>query len=189
MNSFQENLKNCNEILNNGGLILYPTDTLWAIGCDATNPLTVEKIYRLKGLSNKTGLVSLVANQFMLEKNVDFIPEVAYDIIDIADKPTTIIFDAPKSIAKNALSDDGTTAIRVASDKFCQYLIGKFKKPIIATTASFQNNTYPKSFDEIAPEILKGVDYVVNLHPEKMSQTPSSIIKISNTNVVSVIRE
>lgn len=189
MNPFQENLKNCVEILGNGGLILYPTDTVWAIGCDATNAIAVEKICKLKQLTSTKEMVSLVANQFMLEQHIDVIPEVAYDIIDLEEKPTTIVFDSPKTIAKKARAKDGSAAIRVASDKFCQYLISKLRKPIIATIANLENQPYPKSFKGIDSKILKGVDYVVNLHPEKMSQMPSSIIKIGNDNVVRVIRK
>lgn len=189
MDSFQENLKNATEILTNGGLILYPTDTVWGIGCDASNPIAVEKVFNLKQLSSHNGLISLVANQFMLEQQIDFVPEVAYDIIDIAAKPTTIVYDGPKTITKNARTKDGSAAIRVASAKFCQYLTGKFRKPIIATTACLESQPYPKSFEAINSKILKGVDYVVNLHSEKMSQKLSSIIKIGNDNTVRIIRE
>ena len=189
MKPFQENLNKCIAILKNGGLILYPTDTVWGIGCDATNEKAVEKISTLKQRASPKGFVSLVANQFMLEQHIDLIPDVAYDIFDLSEKPTTIVFDSPKTIAENARAKDGSAAIRIASDKFCQYVIGKFRKPIIATTACLENQPYPKSFQSIDTKILKGVDYVVNLQPEKMSQERSSIIKIGNDNVVRVIRK
>ncbi|MDT0540299.1 MULTISPECIES: L-threonylcarbamoyladenylate synthase [Croceitalea] len=188
LNSFKENLINCVGVIENGGLILYPTETVWAIGCDATNPNAVDKILKLKELTSPEGLVSLIANQFMLEQQIDFIPAVVYDIIDIAEKPTTVVLDNPKTIAKNVRNRDGSAAIRVTSDKFCQYAIGKFRKPIIATIANLENQSYPKSFQEIDSKILKGVDYVVNLQTE-MSQKLSSIIKIGNDNMVRIIRK
>ena len=175
--------------LENGGLILYPTDTVWGIGCDATNEVAVEKVYRLKQREDSKALVCLVANDAMLERHVERVPEVAYDILDLATKPTTIIYDNPVALAKNAIAHDNTMAIRVASDKFCQYLVNKFKKPIISTSANIAGEPTPKSFGEISDVILKGVDYIVNLQHDKKNAAPSSIIKLSNDGTVKVIRE
>ncbi len=175
--------------LENGGLILYPTDTVWGIGCDATNEVAVEKVYRLKQRQDSKALVCLVANDAMLERHVERVPEVAYDILDLATKPTTIIYDNPVALAKNSIAHDNTMAIRVASDKFCQYLINKFKKPIISTSANIAGELTPKSFGEISDVILKGVDYIVNLQHDKKNAAPSSIIKLSNDGTVKVIRE
>ncbi len=175
--------------IENGGLILYPTDTVWGIGCDATNEVAVEKVYRLKQREDSKALVCLVANDAMLERHVERVPEVAYDILDLATKPTTIIYDNPVALAKNSIAHDNTMAIRVASDKFCQYLINKFKKPIISTSANIAGEPTPKSFGEISDVILKGVDYIVNLQHDKKNAAPSSIIKLSNDGTVKVIRE
>ena len=175
--------------LKNGGLILYPTDTVWGIGCDATNEVAVEKVYSLKQREDSKALICLVANDAMLERHVEQVPEVAYDILDLATKPTTIIYDKPIALAKNAIAHDNTMAIRVASDKFCQYLINKFKKPIISTSANIAGEPTPKSFGEISDVILKGVDYIVNLQHDKKNAAPSSIIKLSNDGRVKVIRE
>jgi len=123
-------INNCIEILLKGGLILYPTDTVWGIGCDATNEEAVKKIYALKKREDTKAMICLVANDFMLENHVEKVPDAAYDIIDLATKPTTIIYDKPKKIAKNLIASDNTLAIRIASDQFCEYLIKKFKKPI-----------------------------------------------------------
>jgi L-threonylcarbamoyladenylate synthase len=164
--------------LEEGGLILYPTDTLWAIGCDATNDLAVQKIYQLKKQKPGKPMVCLVAHDAMLEKHVERVPDLAYDLMDLAAKPTTIVYDP-----------DGSLAMRVASDKFCQYLINKFKKPIVTTIANISGNGIPKSFKEIDPAILKGVDYVVNLQQENESSQASTIIKLSGNNKVKVIRE
>ncbi|MAU15479.1 MAG: threonylcarbamoyl-AMP synthase [Muricauda sp.] len=182
-------INNCNKVLQEGGLILYPTDTVWGIGCDATNPEAVKKVYALKKREDTKTMICLVANQAMLERHVKEVPDVAYDIMDLATKPTTIVFDEPIGIADNLIAEDNTLAIRVASDKFCQYLINKFKKPIVSTSANISGNPTPKQFKDIDEEILKGVDYVVNLQNENKNTSPSSIIKLSNDGKVKVIRE
>lgn len=184
-----QEINNCIASLKEGNLILYPTDTVWGIGCDATKPDAVKKVYALKQREDTKALICLVANQAMLERHVEQVPEVAYDIMDLAEKPTTIVFDQPKGIAKNLIAEDNTLAIRVASDKFCQYLINKFGKPIVSTSANISGETTPKQFKEISQEILKGVDYVVNLPEENKNPSPSSIIKLSNDGQVKVIRE
>jgi len=177
------------EILQKGGLILYPTDTVWGIGCDALNEEAVKKVYALKKRDDSKALICLVANDFMLEKYITEVPEVAWDIIDLSDKPTTIIYDNPRGIATNLVADDNTLAVRIASDKFCQYLINKFKKPIVSTSANVSGSATPKFFREISKDILNGVDYVVNLHQDKKNGPPSSIIKLANDGTVKVIRE
>ncbi|WP_411031446.1 L-threonylcarbamoyladenylate synthase [Spongiimicrobium sp. 3-5] len=177
------------EVLSQGGLILYPTDTIWGIGCDATNETAVSKIYQLKERVNTKTMICLVNNDFMLEQYIEEVPELAYDIMDLSSKPTTIVYDNPKGVAKNLIAEDNTLAIRVAKDKFCQYLIGKFKKPIVSTSANLSGRPSPRSFKEIDPEILKGVDYIVNLNRDSKKSAPSSIIKLGNDGSVKVIRE
>lgn len=189
MTQLQEEVNRCRKTLEEGGLILYPTDTVWGVGCDATNEEAVKKIYTLKKRIDTKTMICLVANDFMLEKYVVEVPEVAYDIIDLAEKPTTIVYDNPKGIAKNLIADDNSLAIRVATDKFCKYLITNFKTPIVSTSANISGKPTPKSFKEIDPAIIKGVDYIVNLHQEKAMARPSSIIKISSGGLVKVIRE
>lgn len=176
-------------VLEKGGLILYPTDTIWGIGCDATNEKAVRKVYQLKNREDSKALICLVANDAMLERHVEHVPEVAYDIIDITDKPVTIIYDGPKGVAKNLVAADNTLAIRVASDKFCKYLINKFKRPIVSTSANISGQPTPKGFQQISDTILKGVDYVVNLNQNRKNAVPSSIIKLGNDGTVKVIRE
>ena len=168
---------------------MYPTDTVWGIGCDATNAEAVDKIYSLKKRSNTKTMICLVANDFMLEQHVEKVPELAYDIMDLATKPTTIVYESPKGIAKNLIAADNTLAIRVASDKFCKYLIKKFKKPIVSTSANLAGQPTPKAYKEIPDEILKGVDYIVNLDRDKVKSTPSSIVMLGNDGTVKVIRE
>ncbi len=184
-----EEINKCIEVLKSGGLILYPTDTVWGIGCDATNEKAVQKIYALKQREDSKALICLVANDAMLERHIEKVPETAYDIIDLSTKPTTIIYDNPKGIAKNLIAPDNTLAVRVASDKFCKYLINKFKKPIVSTSANISGRPTPRSFDKISEHILKGVDYVVNLHRNEKNGTPSSIIKLGNDGTVKIIRQ
>ncbi len=182
-------IKNALQVLKNGGLILYPTDTVWGIGCDATNPEAVKKVYKLKQREDSKALICLVADDRMLKKYVKKIPEAAYSIIDISEKPITIIYDEAQHLASNLIADDGTIAIRIPNDDFCYQLSRKLNGAIVSTSANVSGQPTPKSFKEIAPAILKGVDYVVNLHHEKICDKPSSIIKLSNSGIVKVIRE
>ncbi len=182
-------IEKATEILNKGGLLLYPTDTVWGIGCDATNPEAVKKIYELKKREDNKALICLVSDIRMLERYVYEVPDAAYDIVELSDKPTTIIYDQPMNVANNLIAEDNTLAIRVASDEFCQKLIRKLKRPLVSTSANISGQPTPKSFSEISKDILKGVDYVVNLHREKQNNTPSTIIKLSNNGVVKIIRK
>lgn len=185
----QEEIKKAISVLETGGLILYPTDTVWGIGCDATNEEAVKKVYTLKQREDSKALICLVANDAMLERHVEEVPDVAYDIMDLSTKPTTIVYDRPRGVARNLVAEDQTLAIRVASDKFCQYLINKFKKPIVSTSANISREPTPKQFSEISAAVLGGVDYIVNLHKEKVCSTSSAIIKLTSDGIVKVIRE
>jgi L-threonylcarbamoyladenylate synthase len=188
MDNLTFEINKCLQVLKDGGLILYPTDTVWAIGCDATNETAVKKIYALKKRPDSKAMICLVANDGMLERHVTKVPELAYDILDLAMKPTTIVYDNPRGVARNLIAPDNTLAIRVASDKFCKYLINSFKNPIVATAATITGEPVPANYSKISAPILKGVDYVVNLHREKKNGS-SSIIKLGNDGIVKVIRE
>jgi L-threonylcarbamoyladenylate synthase len=182
-------IKKALEVLKNGGIILYPTDTVWGIGCDATNPEAVKKVYALKQREDCKALICLVADDRMLKKYVKKVPEVALNIIDVTDKPTTIIYDDAQNLAPNLIAEDGTIAIRIPDDEFCFQLSRKLNGAIVSTSANISGYPTPNSFKEIQQEVLKGVDYVVNLHREKICAKPSSIIKLSNNGVVQVIRK
>ena len=184
----QAEIKRAVAALKAGKIILYPTDTVWGIGCDATNFDAIQKIYQLKEREEAKSMICLVSDIQMLERYVESVPKAAYDIIKLSDKPTTIIYDKPKAIAENVVSSDNTVGIRVASDKFCQSLVSAFQKPIISTSANISGQPTPLSFDQISEDILKGVDYVVNLHRQKRSAKASSIIKLTNDGRVTVIR-
>ncbi len=177
------------DTLKKGNLILYPTDTVWGIGCDATNPEAVKKVYALKQRADSKALICLVSDVAMLEKYVDEVPDAAYDIIRLADKPVTIVYDNPVGVAPNLVAADNTLAIRVAGDEFCQQLIKTFRKPIVSTSANISGEPAPMSFAEISPYILKGVDYIVPLHRDKRGEKPSSIIKIGKGGLVKIIRQ
>ncbi|NNM23255.1 MAG: threonylcarbamoyl-AMP synthase [Flavobacteriaceae bacterium] len=174
--------------LKRGGLILHPTDTVWGIGCDATNELAVEKVYALKKRSDSKALICLVSDFKMLNQFVENVPEVAYDILKFAAKPTTIIYDDPIRVAENLIAEDNSLAIRVVQDDFSKQLIRKFRRPIVSTSANLSGKPTPANFREISSEILEGVDYVVNLHRTKKAAKPSAIIKLKNDGTVTVIR-
>lgn len=189
MEDLKQEIENTLEVLKKGGIILYPTDTVWGIGCDATNPEAVAKVYALKKRSDSKAMICLVNSVKMLEQFVNSVPDPAYDVIEYADKPTTIIYDNPIKVASNLVAEDETLAIRVVKEPFCEQLIYKFRRPLVSTSANISGAPTPNSFAQIAPEILKGVDYVVNLYHSKISAKPSAIIKISNDRTVKVIRK
>lgn len=185
----KEEIETTLAILKKGGIILYPTDTVWGIGCDATNAEAVEKVFQLKKRNDEKSLICLVSDFKMLNEYIENVPEVAYDILKYAKKPTTIIYDDPIRVAENIIAADNSLAIRVAKDDFCKKLIKKFRRPIVSTSANVSDSKTPQSFAEIDPLILEGVDYVVNLQHEKKSGKPSAIIKLKNDGSVKVIRK
>jgi L-threonylcarbamoyladenylate synthase len=177
------------EIIANGGIILYPTDTVWGIGCDATNEVAIQKIYALKKRAESKSMIVLMNGEKMMYQVFKNIPEVAWQIIDLSEKPTTLILDKPQHIAKNIIAEDETLGVRIVKEPFCFKLMERMKKPLVSTSANISGMPTPKSFKEIAPEIIKGVDYVVNLHQEKICDKPSTIIKLGLDNQVKVIRK
>ncbi len=180
---------NAFEAIKNGGLILYPTDTVWGIGCDATNPEAVEKVFKLKQRNDSKALICLVADDRMLGKYIRKIPDAAYNILDITEEPVTIIYDEPQHLAHNLVAHDNTIAMRIPYDDFCFKLLRRFNKPIVSTSANISGQPTPKSFKEISSEIIKGIDYVVNLHHDKICSKPSSIIRLTLDNRVTIIRK
>ncbi len=175
--------------LKKGGNILYPTDTVWGIGCDATNEKAVTNIFHIKKREESKSLVILVNNIEMLRQYVGEIPTRLIDILKNTTKPTTVIYKNPKGLAKNVIAKDNTVAIRIAQDEFCQKLIKKFGKPIVSTSANISGRPTPSTFKEIDHSILGEVDYVVNLYQDKINDSPSKIIKIVRDGELEVIRE
>ncbi len=185
----QQEIQKCIEVLKSGGLILYPTDTVWGIGCDATNEEAVKKIFALKKRKDSKSMIVLVANDSMLNKYVAEVPELAWNIIDISTKSTTIIYPKAKQLAKNAVSPDGSIAIRMVKEGFCNQLVHRFNKPIISTSANISDKPTPKTFYEISAEIINAVDFVVNQKFDSGNHTPSSIIQIGLAGEIKIIRK
>jgi len=179
----RQELKRIITILNNGGIILYPTDTIWGIGCDATNEQAVSKIFDVKKRVESKALISLVEDKDHLLKITNEVPKEAENI-----KPTTIIYNNISRLASNLKAQDGSAAVRIVQDNFCQKLIKKFKKPIIATSANITGENSPTKFSEISKEIKKNVDYIVNLRKNEIMSVSSSIIKINKDGSIQNIR-
>ena len=186
----QEDINKAIKVLQEGGIILYPTDTIWGIGCDATNENAVQKIYELKKRSDKKSMLVLLNNINFIRKYVEEVPEVALDIAELSEKPVTIIYSDAKNLAKNLIAQDGSIGIRITEEQFTDRLIQKFRKPIVSTSANVSGEKPPSNFNEISSYIKNNVDYVVSFNQEKkMLQTPSSIIKVGNDLQIKIIRE
>ena len=179
---------NAFETIQRGGLILYPTDTIWGIGCDATNADAVAKIYALKRRVESKSMIVLMNGDKMMHHVFRDIPEVAWQILDLAEKPTTLVLDNPRNVAANLIADDRSLGVRIIKEPFCFKLLERMKKPLVSTSANISGAPSPKNFREISPEILNGVDYVVNLHHDKPCGNPSAIIKLTTDLQVKVIR-
>lgn len=180
---------NAFDVIQKGGIILYPTDTVWGIGCDASNEEAVKKIYELKQRMETKSMIVLLNGDKMMYYVFKEVPETAWQILDLSEKPTTLILDNPRNVAKNIIAEDNTLGVRVVKEPFCYKLMERMKRPLVSTSANISGMPTPKSFKEIAPEIIKGVDYVVNLHREKICDKPSTIIKLSLDNQVKIIRK
>ena len=177
------------EIIQQGGIILYPTDTVWGIGCDATNVEAVKKIYALKQREESKSMIVLMNGEKMMYNVFKQIPDVAWEIWDLSEKPTTLILDNPTNVAANIIGEDKTLGVRIVKESFCFKLMERMKKPLVSTSANISGMFTPKSFKEISSEIIKGVDYVVNLQRDKICDKPSTIIKLSLDNQVKIIRK
>ena len=180
---------NAYEIIKEGGIILYPTDTVWGIGCDATNEEAIKKIYALKKRVESKSMIVLMNSERMIYNVFKEVPEVAWQILDLSEKPTTLILDNPRNVAKNIIAEDNTLGVRLVNDPFCFKLMERMKKPLVSTSANISGILSPTSFKEISPEIIKGVDYVVNLHHDKICDKPSTIIKLTLDTQDKVIRK
>jgi L-threonylcarbamoyladenylate synthase len=185
-----EEICNSINVLTKGGIILYPTDTVWGIGCDATNPKAVDRIYKLKKRSGIKGLIALVNDSEMLKEYVNNIPDIAWDLINSLKQPTTIIYPEAKKLAKNLIGTDKSVAIRIVNDEFCKQMITLFGKPIVSTSANISGEITPLLFSNIPKEIIKSVDYVVNWDQSKIKQLKAStIIKLHKDGEYEVIRK
>ena len=183
-------IKKMVEVLRSGGLILYPTDTVWGIGCDATNEEAVKKIFKLKKREDSKSLIVLVDSVDRLAAYVDDVPDVAWDLAEVSDTPLTIIYPTGKNLAPNVMAEDGSVGIRVTNEEFSKALCYAFRKPIISTSANISGNPTPENFSQIEDEIKNGVDYVAEARRnEDEKKSPSSIIKFEKNGTFAVLRK
>lgn len=184
-----EDIKKACEVMRAGGIILYPTDTIWGIGCDATNEEAVRKVYDLKQRADNKAMLVLTDSDAKLPAYVSDIPEIAWDLIKISDKPLTIIYSGAKNLAPDLLGEDGSVGIRVTNEEFSRKLCEQFRKPLVSTSANVSSEPSPANFGEISDTIKNGVDYIVGYRQDDRSKAqPSSIIKLGAGGIIQVIR-
>lgn len=177
------------QTLKSGGTILYPTDTIWGIGCDATNIDAINRIFEIKKREKTKSMIILVESEKSLQDLVD-VPEMAWEIIDLSEKPVTIVYDNPRGLPKEILAEDGSIGIRLVKDDLCKKLISKLNKPLVSTSANFSGDKSPMKFSDINPEIISLVDYAVEENREKISEySGSSVIRVWNDGRIKVLRE
>lgn len=190
MANYDKDILTAVDVMKKGGVILYPTDTVWGIGCDATNPQAVEKVYQIKRRSDSKAMICLVDSEARLQRYVRNVPNVAWDIIEMATKPLTVILDGAVNLAPNLLADDGSVALRVTREPFSQQLCYRFQKAIVSTSANFSGQPAASNFCDIPKELLDAVDYVcTSRRQEKKPHTPSSIIRLKYNGEVEIIRK
>ena len=187
--TFEQDIKNALDTLRKGGIILYPTDTIWGIGCDATNAEAVKRIYNLKRREESKSMLALVDSEAALERTVDDVPDVAWELMEAAVRPLTIIYDHPHGVAENLLADDGSLGVRITKERFSNELCRRLRRPLVSTSANISGDKAPASFREIKQEILDGVDYVVSYSQDNdMAAAASNIIKLSDGGLFKIIR-
>ncbi len=187
--TFEEDIRNAVTVLKRGGIILYPTDTVWGIGCDATNPDAVKKIYDLKRRAESKSMLVLVDGEVMLERTVKDIPEVAWQLIEAAVNPLTLIYDHPDGVAPNLKADDGSLGVRITSERFSNELCRRLRHPIVSTSANISGEKAPVFFSQISDEIKAGCDYVAEYRRDDTNpHAPSNIIKVGEGGLIKVIR-
>ena len=185
----EEEIKKAVEILRRGGIILYPTDTVWGIGCDATNYSAIEKIYALKQSKDKKSMLVLTDSPQSVSNYVSRMPFAAEQLLEVSDKPLTLILDNGCGVAVNLLPEDGSIGIRAVNHEFCQRLIRALKKPMVSTSANISGEPTPRSFEAISPIIRDGVDMIISTRFEGVpTHQPSSIIKVTNDSEICIIR-
>jgi len=188
--SFVEDIVKAVEVLRSGGTILYPTDTIWGIGCDATNAAAVSRIYEIKQRQDTKSMLVLMENPNLLNSYISEVPEIAWELIEVADTPLTIIYPGAKNLAANLLANDGSIGIRITNEAFTQQLIQRFRKPVVSTSANISGQKSPQNFAEISEEIKKSVDFTVKFRQDDLSKsTPSGIIKLGVGGQIEIIRK
>ena len=185
----EDDIKKACEIMEKGGIILYPTDTIWGIGRDATNEDAVKRVYEIKKRIDSKALIVLVDKPVKVEFYVREVPEIAWNLIDVADKPLTIVYPNARNLATNVLADDGSVGIRITQETFSRKLCERFRKAIVSTSANISGQPAPTNFNEISDEIKQAVDYVVTYRQDDPYQpSPSSVIWIGEGGVIKILR-
>ena len=185
----KEDIRRAVEVMNQGGVILYPTDTIWGLGCDATNPEAVKRIYEIKQRTDAKALISLVDSETKVQFYVKEVPEVAWDVMELSEKPMTVVFDGGRNLAPNLLAEDGSVAIRITKEAFSKELCMRMKRAVVSTSANISGQPAPRCFAEISEEIKGAVDYIcTSRQDEPPTQTASSIIKLGAGGEVTIIR-
>jgi L-threonylcarbamoyladenylate synthase len=184
-----EEVQKACDVMREGGVILYPTDTIWGIGCDATNEKAVQKVYELKQRFDKKAMLVLIDTPAKLEIYVDKVPEITWQLIEVADKPLTVIYEKGKNLAGNLLAEDGSIGIRVTNEAFSQALCKRFHKPVVSTSANVSGQPSPANYSEISDVIKEGADYIVNYRRDDgYKATPSGIIRLGDGGLFQIIR-
>lgn len=176
------------KIIQLGGIILYPTDTVWGLGCDATNEKAVNRLFELKKRAQDHSMIVLVNGDRLIHRIFKEVPETAWQILELSEKPTTLVLDDPKNVAPQLVAKDNSLGIRVVKDPFCYKLIERMKNPLVSTSANFSGAPTPTCFAEIAADLINQVDYVVNLDRDKKATKSSAIIKLTRDAQVKIIR-
>jgi L-threonylcarbamoyladenylate synthase len=185
-----DTLKKALEVLKGGGVILYPTDTIWGIGCDATNVEAVKRIYEIKKREDSKSMLVLMENPALLDRYVDEVPEVAWDLVEISTTPLTVIYPGAKNLAKNLIAEDGSIGIRFTKEEFTGKLLQRLRRPLVSTSANISGEKSPAFFDEISDEIKNAVDYIVEYRQDDQTPAiPSSIIKLGPGGQIDIIRK
>ena len=187
---YDEDIKESLSVLRSGGVILYPTDTIWGLGCDPSNPAAVEKIFRIKAREQGKSLLILVDGEAMLERYVTEVPEIAWELTGVSEDPLTLIYPNGKNLAPGVCSEDGSIGIRICRDEFCRELIGKFRKPLVSTSANLSGKPSPGNFSEIEKPVIDAVDYIVKYRQhEKRKIAPSPVIMLTADGTIKIIRK
>lgn len=185
----KEDIRRAVEVMNKGGVILYPTDTIWGLGCDATNADAVRRIYEIKQRTDAKALISLVDSETKVQFYVKEVPEVAWDVMELSERPMTVVFDGGRNLAPNLLAEDGSVAIRITKEAFSKELCMRMKRAVVSTSANISGQPAPRCFAEISEEIKRAVDYIcTSRQDEPPTQTASSIIKLRAGGEVTIIR-
>ena len=185
----KEDIRRAVEVMNKGGVILYPTDTIWGLGCDATNADAVRRIYEIKQRTDAKALISLVDSETKVQFYVKEVPEVAWDVMELSERPMTVVFDGGRNLAPNLLAEDGSVAIRITKEAFSKELCMRMKRAVVSTSANISGQPAPRCFAEISEGIKGAVDYIcTSRQDEPPTQTASSIIKLGAGGEVTIIR-